>query len=126
MDSTKEPEFNEEILAIIMDIAKTECKYKRECSKCKQYKQNNCYDITHSYYRRAKRLYDLGYRKPVVAKWKTREACNDFLWVECSNCGFLVENYKAIKIGRSSTDVVGYKWHSCPKCSAKMIMPEGE
>lgn len=58
---------------------------------------------------------------PLTAHWKTREARNDYLWVECSNCGFLVENYKAVKTGRSSTDIVEYKWHACPKCTAKMI-----
>jgi len=58
---------------------------------------------------------------PVTARWKTREARNDYLWVECANCGFTVENYKAVELGRSSTDVVGYKWHACPKCTAKMI-----
>ena len=58
--------------------------------------------------------------EPLYAQWKTREAKNDYLWVECSNCGFLVENYKAIETGKSSTDVIGYKWHACPKCTAKM------
>lgn len=58
---------------------------------------------------------------PETAQWKTREARNDYLWVECSNCGFTVENYKAVELGMSSTDVVGYKWHACPKCTAKMV-----
>lgn len=56
-----------------------------------------------------------------TAQWKTREAYNDYLWVECSNCGFRVENYLAVETGRSSTDVVGYRWHACPKCTAKMV-----
>ena len=60
--------------------------------------------------------------EPLYAQWKTREAKNDYLWVECSNCGFWVENYKAVELGVSSTDVIGYKWHACPKCTAKMIM----
>lgn len=59
--------------------------------------------------------------EPVYAQWKTRERHNDYLWVECSNCGFRVENYKAVETGISSTDVTGYKWHACPKCTAKMI-----
>lgn len=63
-----------------------------------------------------------GESKPLIAQWKTREAKNDYLWVECSNCGFWVENYKAVELGVSSTDVIGYKWHACPKCTAKMIM----
>ena len=56
-----------------------------------------------------------------TAQWKTREAYNDYIWVECSNCGFRVENYKAVETGISSTDIVGYKWHACPKCTARMI-----
>ena len=58
---------------------------------------------------------------PVVhAYWKTREEYNDYLWVECSNCGFRVENYKAVKTGMSSTDIVGNKWNACPACCARM------
>lgn len=60
------------------------------------------------------------------ACWKTREDKNDYLWVECSNCGFVVENYKAVKLGCSSTDVIGYKYHSCPICTAKMVLPVKE
>lgn len=56
-----------------------------------------------------------------ASHWKTREDKNDFLWVECSNCGFIVENYQAVNLGKSSTDIVGYKWHACPKCTAKMV-----
>lgn len=62
------------------------------------------------------------YKEELIAQWKTREHRNDYLWVECSNCGFIVENYNAVKLGISSTDVIGYKWHACPKCTAKMIM----
>ena len=61
------------------------------------------------------------YSEELIAHWKTREEENDFLWVECSNCGFLVENYEAVKTGISCTDIVGYKWHACPKCTARMI-----
>lgn len=58
---------------------------------------------------------------PVVhAHWKTREEYNDYLWVECSNCGFRVENYKAVKTGMSSTDIIGNKWNACPVCCARM------
>ena len=60
------------------------------------------------------------------AYWKTREDKNDYLWVECSNCGFMVENYKAVKLGLNSTDVIGYKYHSCPVCTAKMVLPVKE
>ena len=61
-----------------------------------------------------------------TARWKTREAHNDYLWVECSNCGFRVENYLAVETGISSTDVVGYRWHACPKCTAKMLFSKKE
>lgn len=54
------------------------------------------------------------------AHWQTREKYNDYLWVECSNCGFRVENYKAVKLGKSSTDIVGNKWNGCPICLARM------
>lgn len=64
------------------------------------------------------------YKEELVARWKTREKKNDFLWVECSNCGFIVENYKAVNLGKSSTDVIGYKWHACPRCTAKMVMED--
>ena len=63
---------------------------------------------------------------PIIAQWKTREARNDYIWVECSNCGFLVENYKAVETSRSSIDVIGYKWHACPKCTAKMTISKGD
>lgn len=63
---------------------------------------------------------------PIYAHWMTGEHKNDYLWVECSNCGFLVENYKALKIGNGIDGplgkIVGYKYHACPKCTAKMIM----
>ena len=55
-----------------------------------------------------------------IAEWETRGHKNDFTWVECSNCGFLIENYKAVVLGNHSTDVVGYKWNACPKCGAMM------
>jgi DNA-directed RNA polymerase subunit RPC12/RpoP len=63
--------------------------------------------------------------EPVYAQWKTREARNDYLWVECSNCGFIVENYIAVdmKGGNRSENITGYKYHACPKCEAKMRMP---
>ena len=60
------------------------------------------------------------------AYWKTREDKNDYLWVECSNCGFMVENYKAVELGCHSTDIISYKYHSCPICTAKMVLPSKE
>ena len=53
-------------------------------------------------------------------KWKNREEYNDYLWAECSLCGFRVEAYKVAKIGRSSTDYVEAIWGYCPKCGAEM------
>lgn len=62
------------------------------------------------------------------AYWKSRKDRNDFTWVECSNCGFLIENYKALEIGNGSNGelgkTVGYRWHACPKCAARMIFPK--
>lgn len=58
---------------------------------------------------------------PVVhGRWKHRAHLNDFIWAECSNCGFKQENYKVVKMGRSDTDYVGVKWHYCPNCGARM------
>ena len=54
------------------------------------------------------------------AKWKNRAEHNDYLWAECSNCGFRVENYKAVKTGRSSTEYTNPIWKYCPKCGAEM------
>ena len=53
-------------------------------------------------------------------RWKNRAHLNDHLWAECSNCGFRQENYKVVKLGRSSDDYVGVRWHYCPNCGAKM------
>ena len=58
---------------------------------------------------------------PVVyGEWKSREQHNDYLWAECSNCGFRGENYRVVEIGTSSIDYIGTKYHFCPKCGAKM------
>ena len=53
-------------------------------------------------------------------RWKDRAYLNDYIWAECSNCGFIEENIKVVKLGCSSTDFVGIKWHYCPKCGTKM------
>jgi ribosomal protein L33 len=60
------------------------------------------------------------YRGINKAKWKHRGAYNDFIWAECSNCGFRVENYKAVKTGRSDTDYVEVKYKFCPMCGKPM------
>ena len=54
--------------------------------------------------------------------WNTREAHNDYLWVECSECGYRVENYVAVKTGISSTDIVEVRWHFCPKCGNHKVV----
>lgn len=51
---------------------------------------------------------------------ENRAEHNDYLWAECSNCGFRVENYKAVKTGRSSTEYTNPIWKYCPKCGAEM------
>ena len=59
-------------------------------------------------------------KKVIYGTWKTREDHNDYLWVECSYCGFEVQNHMAAELGTSSTDLVRYKWHFCPCCGANM------
>lgn len=54
------------------------------------------------------------------AKWLHRGKYNDFLWCECSNCGFRVENYTAVVCGKSSTDYVDVKYKFCPMCGKAM------
>ena len=59
--------------------------------------------------------------EPVIhGHWMNRSAKNDYIWCECSNCGFMVENYKAVILGKSDTDYIGVKYHYCPVCGAKM------
>lgn len=57
-----------------------------------------------------------------LAFWQDRAAYNDFLWSECSNCGFQVEHYKAVETGRSSTDYTRPKYGFCPKCGKPMAV----
>ena len=52
--------------------------------------------------------------------WMNRSKHNDHLWAECSECGFRIENYKAVETGISSDDYVAVKWNYCPKCGSKM------
>ena len=54
------------------------------------------------------------------AKWKNRIEYKDYLWAECSNCGFRVENYKAVETGRSSVEYTDCIYKYCPICGAKM------
>lgn len=60
------------------------------------------------------------YEEVKEAYWQHRGAHNDYIWAECSNCGFREENWKVVKLGKSDTDYVDVKWSYCPKCGAKM------
>ena len=55
-----------------------------------------------------------------MAYWKPRAEFNDYLWAECSNCGFRVEAYKAVYTGISSTDYTSVKYKFCPMCGKSM------
>lgn len=57
-----------------------------------------------------------------LAFWKDRSEYNDYLWSECSNCGFQVESYKAVETGRSSTDYARPKYRFCPECGRPMAV----
>lgn len=63
---------------------------------------------------------ELNIPKRTNAIWKNRKHAGDYLWAECSMCGFRVENYKAVTIGRSSDNYVGVAYKYCPKCGSKM------
>lgn len=55
-----------------------------------------------------------------TARWKNRAEHNDFLWAECSNCGFCIENYKAVKVSASSTKYEDVIYRFCPMCGKLM------
>lgn len=63
-------------------------------------------------------LEEAGERKQ--AKWESRAEYSDYLWAQCSECGFQTESYNAVETGRSSAEYVAVKWHYCPKCGAEM------
>lgn len=71
---------------------------------------------------------ECGWHKPKVATWKDRKSQNDYTWLECSNCGYLAEDYKVLEIGNGTNgtlgEIIGYKWHACPRCAARMIFPK--
>ena len=54
------------------------------------------------------------------AFWRHRGAHNDYIWVECSNCGFRVENYKAVVFDGSDTKFKDVKYKFCPICGKEM------
>lgn len=54
------------------------------------------------------------------AFWRHRAGHNDYLWVECSNCGFRVENYKAVVLDGCDTKFKDVKYKFCPICGKEM------
>jgi hypothetical protein len=58
--------------------------------------------------------------KANIAYWEHRAAYNDFIWVECSNCKFRVENYKAVVLAGSDTKFSDTKYKYCPICGKEM------
>lgn len=54
------------------------------------------------------------------AYWLHRAQHNDYIWVECSKCGFRVENYKAAVLDYCDTFFKDTKYHYCPICGCKM------
>ena len=54
------------------------------------------------------------------AYWLHRGRYNDYIWCECSYCGFWVEAYKAVETQRSSTDYVNVRYKFCPICGKEM------
>ena len=68
---------------------------------------------------------DILYDEVVImkkAKWKNRSEYHDYLFTECSSCGFRVESYKAVKTGRSSAEYTDSIYKYCPICGAKMTV----
>ena len=55
-----------------------------------------------------------------IAYWDHRAQHNDYLWVECSNCKFRVENYVAVILDKSDTKFSGVKYNFCPICGKRM------
>jgi hypothetical protein len=67
-----------------------------------------------------KNKYERVYGKSSIAYWRSRAQHNDYLWAECSNCGFRVEAYNAVVCGKSSSDFVDVKYKFCPICGKEM------
>ena len=58
--------------------------------------------------------------KTNIAYWEHRAKHNDYLWVECSNCGFRIENYTAVVLDRCDTKFSAVKYKFCPICGKEM------
>lgn len=54
------------------------------------------------------------------AYWEHRAKHNDYLWVQCSNCGFRVENYTAVVLDGCDTKFKDVKYKFCPICGKEM------
>lgn len=55
-----------------------------------------------------------------VAYWEHRAEYNDFIWVECSNCGFREEAYKVVVKDGCDTKFSDVKYKFCPMCGKEM------
>ena len=51
------------------------------------------------------------------AYWLPRK---DSKYVECSQCGFQVENHRAVELGVDENDFIEVKYNRCPICGAEM------
>lgn len=81
------------------------CAYLLFTGKC----LNECLKIYHA---------ELGIKGE--ARWKPRAKHNDFIWAECSNCGFREEARKVVQKGESDTDYIRAKYMFCPMCGKSM------
>ena len=55
-----------------------------------------------------------------IAYWEHRAKHNDYLWVECSNCRFRIENYVAVVLAGCDTEFSDVKYKFCPMCGKEM------
>jgi hydrogenase maturation factor HypF (carbamoyltransferase family) len=58
--------------------------------------------------------------KTNIAYWEHRAKHNDYILVECSNCGFRIENYKAVVLDRCDTKFSDVKYKFCKICGKEM------
>lgn len=54
------------------------------------------------------------------AYWEHRAKYNDYIWVECSNCSFRVENHKAVILDGCDTKFSDVRYKFCPICGKEM------
>lgn len=58
--------------------------------------------------------------------WKSRIGANDRKNCECSNCGFIVPLYEAIKFSEETKDYMDVRYRFCPNCGAIMLPKQNE